>query len=97
MGYQDLIISTNCHSAKAFQFLQVLNKDLDEVRGKVLAISPLPSLREEESRRCVILPDEPYSTPEGSALLTHQSSPSSKRGRPWCDHCKKLGHSKEKC
>ncbi|XP_040941559.1 uncharacterized protein [Gossypium hirsutum] len=89
---------------RLFQFLQGLNKDLDEVRGRVLAISPLPSLREafsmvkkEESRRCVMLSDEPYSTSERSALLTHQSSPSSKRGRPWCDHCKKPGHSKEKC
>ncbi|XP_040972881.1 uncharacterized protein [Gossypium hirsutum] len=89
---------------RLFQFLQGLNKDLDEVRGRFLAISPLPSLREafsmvkkEESRRCVMLSDEPYSTSERSALLTHQSSPSSKRGRPWCDHCKKPGHSKEKC
>ncbi|KAK5785187.1 hypothetical protein PVK06_039741 [Gossypium arboreum] len=89
---------------RLFQFLQGLNKDLDEVRGRVLAISPLPSLREafsmvkkEEIRRCVMLSDEPYSTSERSALLTHQSSPSSKRGRPWCDHCKKPGHSKEKC
>ncbi|KAK5784137.1 hypothetical protein PVK06_038657 [Gossypium arboreum] len=89
---------------RLFQFLQGLNKNLDEVRGRVLAISPLPSLREafsmvkkEESRRCVMLSDEPSSTSERSALLTHQSSPSSKRGRPWCDHCKKPGHSKEKC
>ncbi|KAG8503428.1 hypothetical protein CXB51_001585 [Gossypium anomalum] len=72
---------------RLFQFLQGLNKDLDEIRGRVLAISPLPSLREafsmvkkEESRRCVMLSDEPYSTSERSALLTHQSSPSSKWG-----------------
>ncbi|KAH1055757.1 hypothetical protein J1N35_033822 [Gossypium stocksii] len=89
---------------RLFQFLQGLNKDLDEVRGRVLTISPLPSLRKaffmvkkEENRRCVMLPDEPYSTPERSALLIHQSSPSSKRRRPWCDHCKKPSHSKEKC
>ncbi|KAK5839180.1 hypothetical protein PVK06_007950 [Gossypium arboreum] len=74
---------------RLFQFLQGLNNDLDEVCGRVLAISPLPSLREafsmvkkEESRRCVMLLDEPYSTPKRFALLTHQSSPSSKRGRP---------------
>ncbi|KAK8293190.1 hypothetical protein V6Z12_D06G173200 [Gossypium hirsutum] len=54
-------------------------------------------VKKEESRRCVMLLDEPYSTPEGSALLTHHSSPSCKRGRPWCDHCKKPVHSKEKC
>ncbi|XP_052884701.1 uncharacterized protein LOC128293156 [Gossypium arboreum] len=54
-------------------------------------------VKKEESRRCVMLSDEPSSTSERSALLTHQSSPSSKRGRPWCDHCKKPGHSKEKC
>ncbi|KAE8728996.1 putative cellulose synthase A catalytic subunit 8 [Hibiscus syriacus] len=46
---------------------------------------------------CVMLPDESYSTPEGFALITHQSSNTSKRGRPWCEHCKKPGHSKEKC
>ncbi|KAA3466546.1 Cysteine-rich RLK (RECEPTOR-like protein kinase) 8 [Gossypium australe] len=31
---------------RLFQFLHGLNKELDEVRGRVLAISPLPSLRE---------------------------------------------------
>ena len=38
-------------------------------------------------------------TIEGSALYTHNSSPNNKprKGRPWCDHCKKLGHIKETC
>ncbi|TYH10286.1 hypothetical protein ES288_A07G166500v1 [Gossypium darwinii] len=87
-----------------FYHVEGLNKNLDEICGKVLAISPFPSLREafsmvkkEESRRCVMQPDEPYSTPEGSTLLTCQSSPSSKQERPWCDYYKKPSHSKEKC
>ena len=38
---------------------------------------------------------------EGSALYTHSSSQNQrnklKKGRPWCEHCKKPGHTKEIC
>ena len=44
-----------------FDFLQVLNKDLDEVHGRILGTKPLPTLKEviaevrhEESRKRVM-------------------------------------------
>ena len=40
-------------------------------------------------------------TVEGLALYTHSSSQNQgnklEKGRPWCEHCKKLGHTKETC
>lgn len=68
-----------------YQFLLGLNKNLDEVRGRILGTKPLPSIREafaevrrEESRRKVMLARGPP-----------------KKGRGWCDHCKRPGHTKE--
>ncbi|RVW16161.1 Retrovirus-related Pol polyprotein from transposon RE2 [Vitis vinifera] len=57
-----------------FKFLLGLNKNLDEIRGRIMGVKPLPSLREafSEVRR-------------------------EERGRPWCDHCRKPGHSRETC
>lgn len=47
---------------RVFDFLRGLNKDLDEVRGRIVGTKPLPSIREafaavrrEESRRKVML------------------------------------------
>ena len=37
---------------RVFKFLMVLNKDLDDVRGKVMGTKPLPSLREVFSKAC---------------------------------------------
>ncbi|KAE8673457.1 Aspartic proteinase A3 [Hibiscus syriacus] len=35
---------------------------------------------------------------EGSALLTHtQTTTRPKKGRPWCDYCKKIGHLRDSC
>ncbi|KAK9044876.1 hypothetical protein V6N11_058767 [Hibiscus sabdariffa] len=89
---------------RLFQFLFGLNKVLDEVSGRILAMSLLPSPREafsmvkkEESRRNVMLSAEQPALLEGSALLTHQSSGPSRKGRPWCDHCKRAGHTKDRC
>ncbi|RVW29262.1 Retrovirus-related Pol polyprotein from transposon TNT 1-94, partial [Vitis vinifera] len=59
---------------RVFKFLLGLNKNLDEIRGRIMGVKPLPSLREafSEVRR-------------------------EERGRPWCDHCRKSGHSRETC
>ncbi|KAK9046784.1 hypothetical protein V6N11_052661 [Hibiscus sabdariffa] len=89
---------------RVFQFLQGLNNNLDDVRGRVLATSPLPSIREafatvkkEASRRSVMLSEDSIGTSEGSTLLTNLSSSSTRKGRPWCEYCKKSGHTKDKC
>ncbi|KAK0588461.1 hypothetical protein LWI29_001328 [Acer saccharum] len=95
---------------RVFKFLLGLNRNLDDVRGKVMAIKPLPTLREaffevvrEESRRKVMLGvDSDSSQAEGSALTVHGNHTSldgrqKRGGRPWCDHCRRPGHYKNTC
>ena len=73
-------------------------------------MKPIPSLREafsevrrEESRKKLMLgpkTDAPSgSATEASALAVKntQFSTQRKNGRPWCDHCRRLGHTKETC
>ncbi|XP_073132807.1 uncharacterized protein [Henckelia pumila] len=90
---------------RVFKLLFGLNKSLDEVRGQVLSTKPLPSVREmlsevrrEEIRRKVMLIKMSPNTLDSSALASTQS-PDSKsfRGRPWCEHCRRPGHTKETC
>ncbi|KAK8574586.1 hypothetical protein V6N12_062276 [Hibiscus sabdariffa] len=88
---------------RIFQFLHGLTPAFDEVRGRVVGTSPLPSLREvfamvkqEESRRMLMSSTSSASFPE-SALASRSLPPNAKRGRPWCDHCKKPGHVIRKC
>ncbi|RVX13979.1 Retrovirus-related Pol polyprotein from transposon TNT 1-94 [Vitis vinifera] len=86
-----------------------LNKNLDEIRGRIMGVKPLPSLREafsevcrEESRKNLMMGShQQLNMVESSALKTqfapfdnHQKI---KGGRPWCDHCRKPGHSRETC
>lgn len=83
-----------------------LNKDLNEVWGRVLGIKPLPGLREafcevrrKESRRRVMMGDAHFTclAEESSALTTRTQDARMKKGRPWCHHCRKLSHTREKC
>ena len=61
---------------RVFQFLLGLNKDLDDVRGRVLSTRPLPTIREafsevrrEESRKRVMMgPSNTNQSADGSAL-----------------------------
>ena len=72
-----------------------------------MGIKPLPTIWEafaevqrEESRKKLMMTDNhTTSAVEGSTLYTHNCSQNNKprKGRPWCDHCKKLGHMKETC
>ena len=112
---------------KVFEFLARLNRELDNVRSRVLSCRSLPSIREvfsevrrEESRRRVML-DLSFG-PEASTLLTRgphgphaaagrgpharssgshaagSSGPSQRQSkRTYCEHCKKLGHTKDIC
>ena len=93
-----------------YKFLLGLNKNLDEVRGRILGFKPLPSVREvfseirrEESRRKVMLGTQTSSKNlENLALATrgtqsNNNNNQTKRNRPWCDHCRKSGHTKETC
>lgn len=92
---------------RIYKFLLGLNKNLDEVRGRVLGTKPLPKVREvfaeirrEESRRKVMLGSQNAVTySESSALAAKGNQPhfQQKKGRPWCDHCRKTGHTRDTC
>lgn len=72
-----------------------LNRNLDDVRGRVVARDPFPSpedafadVRREEMRRKVMFYDDIYpnqSAPDISALVSHKTSPPAPRmsKRPW--------------
>ncbi|KAK3015974.1 hypothetical protein RJ639_007262 [Escallonia herrerae] len=95
---------------RIFKLLLGLNKDLDEVRGRILGTKPLPSLREafsevrrEESRKKIMM-GRPgiQNSGESSALAAYGtnykgSDNQPHKGKPWCDHCCRPGHIKEKC
>ncbi|KAG8375958.1 hypothetical protein BUALT_Bualt09G0013300 [Buddleja alternifolia] len=95
---------------RIFDFLQGLNQDLDDVRGRILGIKPLPPLKEvfaevrrEETRRKVM--SLPHTTETvGSALVKKRSDGNNLKGavfgkdkQIWCDHCKKPNHTKDTC
>ena len=92
---------------RIFKFLSGLNQNLDEVRGRLLAINPLPSIREvfskvrrEESRKKVMLGGQ-TTVYKGFALAACNSNIpgldncTKKGGRPWFEHCCKPGHTKK--
>ena len=96
---------------RIFKFLMGLNKNLDEVRGRILGMKPLPSIREafsevrrEESRKKVMMGDvlgNPTAD-QSSALTARGFQPNSsdnrgKKGRAWCEHCRKPGHTRDTC
>ena len=96
---------------RIFQFLTGLNKELDEVRGRIIGRATLPSLgevfaevRREETRRSVmigkikiVLPP-----PETNVLATETTTLKSSTNQKnfsnlWCDHCNKPRHTRETC
>lgn len=93
---------------RVFEFLAGLNRDLDDVRGRILGRRPLSSTREvfaevrrEEARRRVMLKEAESGGSEISALVCrgtpNWSNSRPPKGRVWCDHCRKLGHTKDTC
>ncbi|XP_073121030.1 uncharacterized protein [Henckelia pumila] len=87
----------NLEHGRVFVFLARLNKELDEVRGRLLGRKPLPSLREifsevrrEEAQRHVMLQRvaEQRVETEGSALISNGKKPASDyrdggKQKPW--------------
>ncbi|GMP56667.1 hypothetical protein CsSME_00021073 [Camellia sinensis var. sinensis] len=94
---------------RVFKFLLGLNTNLDEIRGRIMGVKPLPSLREafsevrrEESRKKLMIGSHQQLNMAESSALKTQFTPfdnrqKNKGGRPWCDHCRKPGHSRETC
>ena len=91
---------------KAYMFLARVNRNLDEVKGRILGQKPLPSIREvfsevrqEECKKRVMFGDtETSSKPEieNSALVSRGSDlEGERRKHSWYDHCKKPWHTRE--
>ena len=103
----DAILYRNMvESDQIYDFLAGLNKGLDDVRGRLLGIKPLPQIEEifveirrEECRRRVTLGGSTISTIETSTLAARGSNNRAKsRGnKKWCDHCQKPNHTKDTC
>ena len=101
-------IQENCWKRSGVQFLLRLNKDLDDVRGRILSIKPLPNVREafskvcqEESQTKVMLGTQhSFSSAENSALSVwgaQSNCDKQQRNKPVSDHCRKIGHTKDTC
>ena len=92
---------------RVFEFLTGLNRELDDVRSRVLSRQPLPSIREvffevrcEESKRKVMLQEHITSGPKASTFVTrrpHIGCGPRQSKRTYCEHCKKMGHTKDTC
>ncbi|RVW57904.1 hypothetical protein CK203_115243 [Vitis vinifera] len=92
---------------KVFKFLAGLNRKLDDVKSRVLNHQSLPSIREvffevqrEESKKKVMLQEDLTFGLEASALVTHGPhigfGPRQSK-MTCCEHCKKMGHTKNTC
>src|SRR4051812_978444 len=87
---------------RLYKFLDGLNPEFDQTRSQILGRSPLPTLEEafafvqhESSRREAML--HTPSTEVAAKSDTPANKGNTHGKRPWCDHCKKLGHIREKC
>ena len=91
-----------------YEFLAGVHPSFEEVRGHILRQEPLPSipeafsiLRNDEVRKASMTKKEPVAkidplvVTKASALAARSSDKG--KNRPTCDHCKKEGHTKDKC
>ncbi|KAG8497017.1 hypothetical protein CXB51_008247 [Gossypium anomalum] len=92
-GLEHTKFMTHLNNERLYEFLAGLNRELNEVRGRILGRSPLPTIgeafaevRREEKRRLVMMGD----SKEPKHVTTIGN-------RPWCNHCNRVGHTKEKC
>jgi hypothetical protein len=93
---------------RVYIFLASLNRNLDEVRGRILGRKPLPficevffEVRREESRRKIMQHNTESGfnlEPDSSDLVSRGvDSYNDRCKKPWCKHYKKLWHTKEMC
>ncbi|XP_039020537.1 uncharacterized protein LOC120152380 [Hibiscus syriacus] len=95
---------------RIYKFLIGLNKNIDEVRGRILGSKPLLNIweafsevRREESRKKIMMGSQELMTSlESSALVVRGNSYNTndtkpKKGHPWCDHCCRPGHTRDTC
>lgn len=96
---------------RIYDFVSGLNKDLDEVRGRTLALKPLPHIdeifaevRREEFRKQKMLGSKDSIITDNSAMAAYNQSnfntmsrTGRKSGSLWCDHCNRPHHTRETC
>ncbi|KAG6508555.1 hypothetical protein ZIOFF_033929 [Zingiber officinale] len=109
--YAVSVVSQYMHAPKTIHMKAVdrilrFNPILDDIRGHVLSIKPLPSLdaifsevrREEQSRRIMLggssMPSASSINFDASVMVAQY--PNSRKPL-WCDHCNRPHHTKETC
>ena len=88
---------------RVYNFLASLNSSLDEVRGRILGMKPLPiidevfaKVRREEHRKQIMLSQQSSSFPwEPAALVSNDAI--NKKGSRWCEHYQRPNHTKVTC
>ncbi|PON39974.1 hypothetical protein PanWU01x14_301150, partial [Parasponia andersonii] len=106
----DAVTHKKIVNKRIYKFVYGLNKNLNEIRCRILATKSLPNIREvfsqrhEESRRRLMLGSGPsVNQTKSSALIAHNSNfqrenqQQCKGRRPWCEHCSRPRHTKESC
>ena len=89
---------------RTYDFLAGLDRSLNDIRGRILSVKPLPlineifvEVRSEESCKHVML-SLLSPSPEASTLATRQSDSRNKqRNSQFCEHCQKPYHTKATC
>ena len=106
MKYQKIV-----EKEKIYKLLLGLNRDLDEVRGRILSQKPISLIREafsevwrEENRKKVMIGSHSAGLPsiETSALVARFSNPQNndartRKRRSWCDRWTKPRHFRDNC
>ncbi|XP_010271259.1 PREDICTED: uncharacterized protein LOC104607332 [Nelumbo nucifera] len=87
------------------QFLMGLNDVFNNVKSTILAIEPLPTINRayplivQDEKHQVLMTQRAMYLPNVVALIASRSGDrnSNPRTKVWCKHCKRQGHSKDRC
>ncbi|KAH7679687.1 Zinc finger CCHC-type protein [Dioscorea alata] len=80
---------------KLMQFLMGLNESYTVVRGTILMMKPLPSVRQAYS--LLIQEEKQREIGSGGQFTSDVVSFNAEYRKLFCDYCRKAGHTKEKC
>ncbi|GKU87876.1 hypothetical protein SLEP1_g2207 [Rubroshorea leprosula] len=89
---------------KVHQFLMGLNDNFSTIRSQILNLEPLPSLNKvyamatkEERQQAITASRGPVIEDTALVARSSMSGRLNNPGKAWCDHCKKVGHTKDRC
>ncbi|GLU11356.1 hypothetical protein SLE2022_281110 [Rubroshorea leprosula] len=89
---------------KVHQFLMGLNDNFSTIRSQILNLEPLPSLNKvyamatkEERQQAITASRGPVIEATALATRSSMSGRLNNPGKARCDHCKKVGHTKDRC